>query len=204
MPTNVFFNLKPNKQKRILDVAIQEFSEYPLEEVSIKRIVEGASIARGSFYQYFDDIDDLFVYILNLAKEHIQTYKKNEMELHPTMDFIEFVRHSIFQNLSLLLDNKSSNTDFRLMNKVMQSNRAQRLFIEHIGFSKSVSELKDYFMKMDFHQNFDQKTIDIIIEMTFSVIEKTVYKLLRGEMSKDEALHEINLKLELIANGLNG
>lgn len=202
MPTKVFFNLNQEKQDRIISVAIEEFSTYPLEEVSIKRIVEAASIARGSFYQYFEDIDDLFVFILKRIKGHIQTFKIKEMSLDPTSNFIEFVRASVFQNISILLDHTNASIDFRLMNMVMKSEKAQRLFIEKIGFSNSVSELRDYFLNMDFQQKFDQRTVEIIIEMTFSIIEKTVYKLFRKEISKDDAFQEINIKLELILNGL--
>ena len=57
MPTHVFFNLKKAKQERITNAALTEFSHYRLEDASIKRIVEAAEIARGSFYQYFEDLD---------------------------------------------------------------------------------------------------------------------------------------------------
>lgn len=69
MPTDTFFNLPPDKRKRILDAATDEFSTYTFDEASIARIVKGAGIPRGSFYQYFEDKKDLFKYILQLAGE---------------------------------------------------------------------------------------------------------------------------------------
>ena len=66
MPTNTFFNLPEEKKNKILKAANKEFARVPLEQVSIKNIVEDAEIARGSFYQYFEDKEDLFDYMMDL------------------------------------------------------------------------------------------------------------------------------------------
>jgi AcrR family transcriptional regulator len=52
-----------------------EFARRPYGEVSINRIIQGAEIPRGSFYQYFADKTDLFRYVLrgcdNMLEEAI-------------------------------------------------------------------------------------------------------------------------------------
>ena len=64
MPTTTFFNLPPPKREKLLNAAIAEFARRPYGEVSINRIIQGAEIPRGSFYQYFADKTDLFQYVL--------------------------------------------------------------------------------------------------------------------------------------------
>ncbi len=64
MPTQTFFNLPEEKREQIIQVAIDEFAENDYENVSISRIVARAGIAKGSFYQYFEDKDDLYAYLL--------------------------------------------------------------------------------------------------------------------------------------------
>ena len=64
MPTSTFFNLPPPKREKLLHAAIVEFARRPYGEVSINRIIQGAEIPRGSFYQYFSDKEDLFYYLL--------------------------------------------------------------------------------------------------------------------------------------------
>ena len=64
MPTSTFFNLPPPKREKLLQAAIAEFARRPYGEVSINRIIQGAEIPRGSFYQYFADKTDLFRYVL--------------------------------------------------------------------------------------------------------------------------------------------
>ena len=65
MPTSTFFNLPPEKQAKLLRAAVGEFSQKPYGEVPLSRIIAGAGIPRGSFYQYFSDKTDLFIYVLS-------------------------------------------------------------------------------------------------------------------------------------------
>lgn len=69
MPQQTFFNLPEEKRQQILQVAIDEFAENDYDNVSISRIVARAGIAKGSFYQYFADKDDLYGYVLGLLAE---------------------------------------------------------------------------------------------------------------------------------------
>lgn len=69
MPQQTFFNLPEEKRQQILQVAIDEFAENDYDKVSISRIVARAGIAKGSFYQYFADKDDLYGYVLGLMAE---------------------------------------------------------------------------------------------------------------------------------------
>jgi TetR/AcrR family transcriptional regulator len=69
MPKQTFFNLPDEKREQILDVVIDEFAENDYANVSISRIVANAGIAKGSFYQYFDDKDDLYGYLFDLILE---------------------------------------------------------------------------------------------------------------------------------------
>lgn len=59
MPKETFLNLPEEKKKKIIKAAQNEFERVPLEQASIKNIVENAGIARGSFYQYFESKEDL-------------------------------------------------------------------------------------------------------------------------------------------------
>ncbi|MCF7923764.1 MAG: TetR/AcrR family transcriptional regulator [Candidatus Izimaplasma sp.] len=72
MPTNTFLNLPENKKNKILEAAIDEFSEHNIGESSINKIVKGADISRGSFYTYFDDKYDLVHFLIQLIKKPLQ------------------------------------------------------------------------------------------------------------------------------------
>lgn len=69
MPNQTFFNLPTEKREQILQVAIDEFADNDYDSASISRIVARAGIAKGSFYQYFADKEDLYVYLLGMLAE---------------------------------------------------------------------------------------------------------------------------------------
>lgn len=82
MPTSTFFNLKDEKRETIISVVKKEFERVPLSKLSVKRIVEGSYIARGSFYQYFLSKEDLIEYVLkedffNVKNTIIKLLEKN-------------------------------------------------------------------------------------------------------------------------------
>lgn len=64
MASERFCNLPEEKKQRIIAAARDELSRVPYDEVSINRIVKEAGIARGSFYEYFADKDDMIEYLM--------------------------------------------------------------------------------------------------------------------------------------------
>lgn len=77
MPSKTFLNLDSNKQHKLLEVAMHEFSTVPYTEVSINQMIASAGISRGSFYMYFTDKDDLFGYLLEINKKRMHKMTKN-------------------------------------------------------------------------------------------------------------------------------
>lgn len=70
MPKETFFNLPDAKRAMIEDAAMEEFVAWGYDNASINRIVEVCQIAKGSFYQYFEDKKDLYTHlIMRIAEE---------------------------------------------------------------------------------------------------------------------------------------
>jgi AcrR family transcriptional regulator len=69
MPKPTFFNLPPDKRRRFVDAALNEFALHDYRAASVSRIVDAVGIAKGSVYQYFDGKLDLYRYLVDLATE---------------------------------------------------------------------------------------------------------------------------------------
>ncbi len=82
MPKQTFFDLPDEKRSRILDVAIEEFAAKPYDAASISNIVRNSDIAKGSFYQYFNDKQELYQYLIELGN----TKKLEVVKTLPTPD----------------------------------------------------------------------------------------------------------------------
>lgn len=69
MPKSTFHNLPDQRKDEITQAAIDEFSKHSYQEASINRICKNAEMAKGSFYQYFEDKLDLFVHLMSKATD---------------------------------------------------------------------------------------------------------------------------------------
>lgn len=69
MPKDTFLKLPADKRKLIERVAIDEFADNSLQSASVNAIVHNAGIAKGSFYQYFENLEDLYNHVLSLVRE---------------------------------------------------------------------------------------------------------------------------------------
>lgn len=95
MPTKTFFNLQDEKKNKIIEASKNEFSRYSFYDASINRIIKEAGISRGSFYQYFDNKEDLFIYILDDYKNIIIQWIKEKVKDN---------KYDIFELLLLVYD----------------------------------------------------------------------------------------------------
>lgn len=83
MPEQTFFNLPPEKRGKIIEAAIEEFAGHTFKTASIARIVEAAGIPRGSFYQYFAGLKDLYRYIISvIADRKMEKFSVMLAEFH--------------------------------------------------------------------------------------------------------------------------
>ncbi len=80
MPKDTFNNLSDEKKRRIFDAAVQEFSTRRFSDASLNQIVKAAKIPWGSFYQYFDGKEDLFLYMFEeISKEKQEIIRDAEV-----------------------------------------------------------------------------------------------------------------------------
>jgi len=106
VPKDLFFTIHEEKKNRIIEAAIKEFSLQLYEKASINQIIKEADISRGSFYQYFEDKEDLYFFLIetvvkntsyNFLKEFIATQPKDVFSVYKAL---------LTYNLQLLSDEK--------------------------------------------------------------------------------------------------
>ena len=102
MAKDTFENLKTDKKEKVLIVLKKIFQEKPFQEVTVKEIVEELGIARGSFYQYFDDLEDAYFTVLNVEVTDIHKLfmkllyeKKGNLEI-ALLEYSELISDILF------------------------------------------------------------------------------------------------------------
>ncbi len=73
MPNHTFYNLKKEKKDKVIKACKKEFNLRTIDEASVSNIVKDLNIARGSFYQYFDNLEDCYFYLL--SQETIEVHE---------------------------------------------------------------------------------------------------------------------------------
>jgi len=130
MPKDTFFNLPDYKRNRIIKIAIREFAENPYDVASISNIVREAGIAKGSFYQYFEDKQDLYRYLIELGTEE----RLNVIKALPAQD----LSGDLFVYIRWLFQ---SSVYFELKEPGL-AQVAYRAFVDEVPFPEMAEELR--------------------------------------------------------------
>ncbi|HKY55164.1 MAG TPA: TetR/AcrR family transcriptional regulator [Anaerolineales bacterium] len=92
MPKQTFLNLPKEKRKAFIEIALDEFANNDYNTASVSKIVEKAGIAKGSVYQYFEDKQDLFMYLLDISNQEMMGVIQHSPPPNPDADFFETLR----------------------------------------------------------------------------------------------------------------
>jgi len=103
MPTQTFHNLKLSKKEKIIEAITDELSRTTYDNINIQNIIKQASIPRGSFYQYFNDKDDMYHYFMTYIGQTKMIYFKDIFTI-TDKSFIERVEELYLAGLNFKRD----------------------------------------------------------------------------------------------------
>ena len=193
MPTSTFFNLPEDKKNKILRAANKEFARVPIEQVSIKNIVEDAEIARGSFYQYFEDKEDLFQYIMSAKMGNMQN-KLIEMIEHENGNIIN-IFINIYDHLMHIGKMKKNNKLFKqIFENVKTSDNLMFIKKEEINKNLEQTLYNLYDRNKDILNIKNEEEFKLVIEMLFAITRRRIVVSLKYkdlEKARETYLKEI-------------
>lgn len=176
----------------------KEFSRVPLYGASISNIVKSANIPRGSFYQYFEDKEDAFFFLLNDLVIHIRNnfivlLKKYDGDLFPTM--IEFYQLIIMEEEDVhFFKNAFLNMTYKIELSFSKIFRGQ----EHSG---SLSDFLS-FLNMNNLNISNQKELFHLLQIVFTITLRNVVEKFAKDLSNQEALANYKMEMNLLKSGL--
>ncbi len=198
MPKITFFNLPDDKKQTLIEAAKKEFSSVPLFDASISNIIKSAGIPRGSFYQYFEDKEDVYFFILSeYAKEKkvafLSMLEKHDGDLFQTMvDFFElFLQEdkglTFLKNALLNMTHKIERTFDRITGDVEMNENFKELS-SRINISKlNVENDEELFHAM---------------QIITSVLLRNLIHAFAYDLSSDSALRGFTIEMNLLKKGL--
>lgn len=201
MPKLTFFNLPENKRKVLIDAAENEFARVPLHEASIANIVKSAGIPRGSFYQYFENKDDLYFYLLDEklkeGKEHFLTM----LEVH-NGDIIEAVIDMHHNFLIMMPDEEEENfIKNALLYATHKVENSFRYMIDSTQDQDHFQKMLELVNKELVNVRKDTELVPVLQIIAAIAFHNLIDKLSR-KLSDEEAIKHFRVKMELIKNGI--
>lgn len=202
MPKPTFFHLSKEKQDTLIQSAKDEFSRVPLHEASIANIIKNAGIPRGSFYQYFEDKEDLFFHLLNQLsqKSHerfISIMKEKNGDIFETsIDSFQFmIRNHRTQEHKNFFRNVFSNMNYKLentlANNVFKENQTNQ-FLHLI----SLVNTKNLNIK-------NERELHQVLKIISAVHFQNLVQVFVKDLSDEEALSNYMEQIELLKRGLH-
>ena len=157
MPKHSFISLPKEKQTRILNAALAEFSSHLYHEASINQIIKTAEISRGSFYQYFDEKEDLYFYMINEIVESSATRFIQQTLQKKSIDLFEVYKELLVFTLNLVDDEQyglffrnlvlGMSSDFQQKFKLILSRVTQNIMLYQVGFKIKESRYDEAVLK---------------------------------------------------------
>lgn len=193
MPTKTFFNLPKEKKMRILKAGKKEFSRVPLEKAVIANIAKDASIPRGSFYQYFNSLEDLFSYVVEYMygfnkQKFAECLKENNNNIYETL------KDRFKKEIDRL--SKEENRQFRINTfslLINENNNYSKKFIENIIDKCSNVDLE--FLPLEYQKS---STFSKMINLIKIVGDNCVQRFITSEVSQEEIIEDYNEYVDLM------
>ncbi len=130
MPKDTFHNLSDKKRQNILNIAIEEFAASPYHVASISKITRQAGIAKGSFYQYFENKKDLYHHLIEIATEEKLNSLKELPAPDSSSDLLGYIRRQFLASVYFEIQHPQ-------LSRVLF-----RAYVEEIPFPKMTEELR--------------------------------------------------------------
>lgn len=193
MPKELFYTIAPEKRERLIRVSMDEFSQNLFHEVSINQIVKKVDIARGSFYQYFEDKEDLYFFIINkILYEKMSEF--TALISDEEMDIFSIYRKIFILNLKMLSDDRYKSF-FKNLYLSMNYKLEQR-------FRDVMDEIKDKAFQKHFYrfilQNQNQQESFLELNKMINIISMNLRKQKIANNLPDEEvmrIYDIQMKI---------
>lgn len=174
MPKATFFNLPEEKKRRIYNAAVREFATRRFSEASLNHIVKSAGIPWGSFYQYFEGKEDLFLYMLNeitMEKRTVLGRTQNGASGHPLESQPEAgVYEVILRTTMATFDWSRASPEYSRISMLMETDDSDFIKELRVKTTAGLREIIENEKKAGLINALTDS--DLVVEMIFTLIWK--------------------------------
>lgn len=184
----------------MIDAAKQEFSRVPFYEASISNIIKDAGIPRGSFYQYFDDKEDLFFFLLDEDSKQVYELFLSIIKINKGNLFDSFV--DWFKSILINFD-EPGNRQY-IKNAFLNMNyEIEKIFTKNFheeNVKSRFSELNSLLNSENLNITTEEELFHILKIMMVVMIQNLVH-VFASELPIQEAMATYTMQIGLLKKG---
>ncbi len=188
-----FKDIDVNNEKvnRIINCALEEFSQNKFEKASTNNIVKAANVSRGLMYHYFTDKQELFDFLIEfsmteLIKVFNEKFDWKETDLLSRLRQSVRIKFEVFMRYPYMLEFYIKIVDQKSINDIKKD-------VMHLNPELSNLRNKFYTDNIDLSKFKD----DVDVEKAIDVIRWTLQKYSEEYQDKVRS-GDINLNLEIL------
>jgi AcrR family transcriptional regulator len=197
MPKETFYNLDENKKVKIIKAAIVEFTNHELHKARVSNIIKVAGIPRGSFYQYFEDIDDLYYFIIDDTFNKI--FEEGNKSANETNDLFEYTIITFKKDLDGYTNDKRHKFIKNVVNSIGDNTE---YLTEHN--KKRKEYINGVLDRMDL-SNIRIKQRDELVrvyELLQNLKKMVIHQSIMKDLKEEESIELIKWHIDLLKKGL--
>ena len=196
MAKQTFLNLSEEKRMKIFNSLKKEFSRVALKDALVSNIVKEAQIPRGSFYQYFEDIDDAYYYVINEYSKEIKKYLLEDL-VKCKGDIVLSYNHLYRYILDMIED--ENNKDYFEKIFLNMSYDVQSMFTPNFndGLNMIVSQVD--VSKLNIASKFG---LGYVLDIIESTMMNNIVKSYKRNLSREKNIEIFEKELALICVGI--
>jgi AcrR family transcriptional regulator len=201
MPTSTFLNLQKEKQDNIIEASLKEFKRVLLKDASINKIIKDANIPRGSFYNYFEDINDLYIYSINKYKKRFINIFEDAIK-EKKGDIIETTK-TIYDNIiyNCTLDENKQLIKNIFLNLNYNISIKNRLECEQLNDKYQILELLEQIDKTKLNIKTEEELL-YIVDIIIGIVMHGLIEIFLDNKNPKEIKEKITKQLEIIKRGI--
>jgi len=204
LPKETYFNLPEEKRQNILKVIIDEFAEHDYKTASISKVCEQAGIAKGSFYQYFDNKKDMYRYLLSYIGESKMAYFTKYQSQVDMADTFDFLRMLYAMGVEFTYNNPKLYQVGKLFMNLSEAEKKEFL-------GEQADQNDDYLANM-FRQGQASGVIRAELDVMFlvkmltdlssSISDYYMFNLKKDQVDQDTFMNIANNMIDVLENGI--
>lgn len=201
VPKQTFFNLDEQKKETLIAALKTEFSRVSVHEAAVANIVKLAQIPRGSFYQYFHDKEDAFLYLVSRSGKGIKKLFVEQLEQTNGDFFASY--SSVFKQMIEELVNGKQYHFFR--NAFLNMNhKMEQAFTRNIKTEELEEELDYYAKWIDSGQLAIQNKQELhhVLKILSAVTFQNIVHAFAKQLTVEEAHQNFQIEINMIKHGL--